>query len=250
MKEEKYRVGNKFITNEGYEIEIIEKVNPVYRMIEFNDEFRHVCKAKISHIGTGGISNPYHKSFLGIGYLGYGKYSSKINNKATKEYICWQNMLKRCYDKKFQEKQPYCSNVSVCKEWHNFQNFAKFYKENYPKIENIKFQLDKDLLQQNIKNKIYSPDTCVFLPQRINSFTTNKKSTNTSGYMGVDKVKNRWKARINCFKNDKIISIGTFLCSEEAYMAYKNARVVQAEHAKDYLRSLNYLPEEIIQLIK
>ena len=75
-------------------------------------------------------------------------------------------MLRRCYDEKLHKKYPTYIDCKVCEEWLNFQNFAKWYYNNYYEIENEKICLDKDILHKG--NKIYSPDNCVFVPNNIN----------------------------------------------------------------------------------
>lgn len=89
-------------------------------------------------------------------------------------------MLRRCYDKQFQERQPTYKGCIVCEEWYNFQNFAKWFDENYYEIEGEKIALDKDLLKLN--NKIYSPSTCCFLPQRINVSLVSSKNIDIIKY--------------------------------------------------------------------
>ena len=80
---------------------------------------------------------------------------------------------------------------------------------------------------------------------------TNLKSTNTSGHVGVVWHKRDciWESSICSFKYGKDIYLGRFNDLRQASLTYKKARAEQAEHAKDYLRSLNYLSEDIIQLI-
>lgn len=247
---EKYAVGKKFITNYGYEIEIIEKLEHPMRKIRFDNGYEIIVFMQA--IKTGKIKNPYHPSVFGVGYYGVGDYKALVNRKQTPEYEVWYSMLCRCYDEKYQEKNPTYKGTIVCKEWHNFQNFAKWYNENHPKIEGIKFHLDKDLLQQDIKNKIYSPDTCIFLPHNVNSFLTNKQSDNTSGYIGAcwNKVMKKWQANIRLFGEGKKKHLGSFTTPEEAYEVYKFARTIESEKVKSYLRSLDYLSEEVIQLVK
>ena len=188
----------------------------------------------------------------GVGYCGVGEHSVRINGIKTKEYNCWRSMLERCYDKKCQEKHTSYVRTTVCEEWFNFQNFAQFYNNNYPEIENKKIHLDKDLLQQEIENKVYSPETCIFLPSNVNSFLANNKSDNISGRVGVSWHKNskKWMSQIACFGDGKSAYLGIFTDIQEASLAYQKARAEQAEKAKQYLRDLNYLPEEIIQLVK
>ena len=250
MKDEKYGVGKKFKTNEGYLVEVVEKINNGRRKIKFENGYETM--AKYYDIGEGRVKNPYHPSVYSVGYFGVGEYRASINYKQTPEYRIWANVLKRCYDEKNQERCPTYKGVTVCQEWHSFQNFAKWYNDNLPKIYGVKFHLDKDLLQQAVKNKIYSPDTCVFLPQEINKFLNNKQSSNTSGYIGVHRYKThkKWIAQIMVFGEDKGRHLGRFLTLEQASQAYQKARAEQSEKVKDYLRSLNYLPEETIQLVK
>ena len=250
MKDEKYGIETKHKTKEGYFVEIVDKIGWHKRRIRFENGYETI--AKCSNIGTGNIKNPYHPYTYGVGYLGVGNYRAKINRKTTPEYNVWNHMIQRCYDKKYQERQPTYKGVTVCKEWLNFQVFADFYHKNNPKIKGIKFQLDKDLLQLEIENKIYSPDTCIFLPYNVNLFLANKFSNNTSGYVGVSwsKARKKWEVQVNLFGENKSKTLGRFATPEEASQSYQQARAEQSEKVKDYLRSLNYLPEETIQLVK
>lgn len=244
-------VGAKFKTNEGYNIEIIEKSKGRLRRIVFLDDYKYEMIVCSTSILRGSISNPYHPSMRGVGFTGVGSHKCWENGRAPKKYSTWRNMFTRCHDEKYQmKKQNYIGN-SICEEWNNYQNFGDWFDENFPKhIENLRMDLDKDLLQEGIENKIYSPKTCVFLPERINSFMTNKQKTNTTGEIGVCFSRNRWTVSITDFDTGKKIHIGSFDSKEEASLTYKKYRAKNAEKAKDYLRNLNYLPEHIIQLIK
>ena len=246
----KYEVGTKHMTNEGYLVEIVDKIDVLRRKVRFEDGYEVIVKCY--NVGAGNIKNHYHPSVCGVGYMGVGEYKSNLDGKITPEYSVWQNMLQRCYDEKYQESLPTYKDVAVCEEWLNFQNFADFYHKNYPRINEVNFQLDKDLLQENIKNKIYSPETCIFLPKNINTFFTNKQSDNTSGYTGVSwhKQHKKWQAQIRLFGENKKKFLGCFTTPKLASEVYQQARTIEAEKVKEYLRSLNYLPEEIIELIR
>lgn len=50
---------------------------------------------------------------------------ARINGIKTEEYIKWFSMFNRCFDEKYQEKQPTYIGCSVSEEFWNFQNFAK-----------------------------------------------------------------------------------------------------------------------------
>lgn len=186
---------------------------------------------------------------------GINNYNERVNigGRPIKSYQIWQDILRRCYSEKYKNKNPTYMGTSMCKEWLLFSNFKKWFDANYPdelaRELDIRFDIDKDLLSEN--SKVYSPDTCVFLPKKVNVFLSNKKSNNTSGYTGVSwhKTNRSWRVRINEFGTNKNKYIGYFKNLEDASIAYELARAVEAEKAKEYLRELGY-NEEIISKIK
>lgn len=174
----------------------------------------------------------HSRTICGVGFLGDGDYISStiINGKkvVTKEYMCWHNMIKRCYDKS--EMYKHYHDVTVCDEWHNFQNFARWYNENYYEVENQKSDLDKDLLIKG--NKIYSPQTCVFVPHYINSLLLSHKNGRGNTCIGVsyDKERNKYKAFISY--KCKTIMLGRFTTEEQAFEVYKKEK---EKYIKDVL---------------
>ena len=254
----KYNIGDIFTTKEGYEVKIIDRLKVKGKTkykVKFLDSFGYEKVVQSRDMSQGSVRNPYHKSVYGVGYLGVGKYNGWDNGKTTDAYEVWKGMIRRCYSEAHQDNNPTYIGTTISNEWLNFQNFAEFYYSNIPKFEGVKFTLDKDMLQQNVKNKIYSKETCIFVPIEINSFLTNNQArANTSGYTGVSENSDRkgfWRAQINDFETGKYICIKcNCKTKEEAHELYQEYRAKNAEKVKDYLRSLSYLPEEIIQLIK
>ena len=174
----------------------------------------------------GNIKCPYEPRVFGIGYIGEGKYSyltlKNEEKKHSKCYNTWKDMLKRCYDKKYQSKKPTYIGCTVCEEWHNFQNFAKWYEENYYEVDSETMHLDKDILIKN--NKIYSSQTCTFVPQRINSlFKKSYKQNNLP--IGVSWINRDSVYRSYCsiYKNNKQknVYLGDFINKEQAFQCYK-----------------------------
>lgn len=186
--------------------------------------------------------------------IGINDYNEKvkIGGIMLKSYTTWIDMIKRCYSKKFQEKRPTYVGCAVCDEWLSFSKFKEWYDENYPRHleeQGVKLQLDKDLLSGD--NKIYSPDTCVFLPNKVNKFISNSKNTNKTGTTGVcwHNHNNSWVSQITDYTTRKIKHIGYFTNIEDAKYAYDKARTAEAEKVKEYLRELGY-DEKIIDKIK
>lgn len=172
----KDRTGEINYNNFGSKMEII-RYDGCNGIDVYFPEYNWVYKnATYDNFKNGKIKCPYEPRAYGVGYIGEGKYKPLENEKPTRSYSTWQHMLMRCYSEEYQIKKPSYVDCSVCNEWHNFQNFAEWYEENYYEISGEKMQLDKDILFKG--NKIYSPDTCIFVPIKVNavfkSSTKNK----------------------------------------------------------------------------
>lgn len=203
----KNRVGEKFITNEGYEIEIVEYFCAINCTIRFESKLE-IYNISYKVIKNGSIKNPYHRSVQGIGYYGIGYY----NSQKSRRYTVWSNMLQRCYNESYQEKYPTYKDCSVAEEWHNFQNFAKWYEDNY--VED--FELDKDIV--NKENKIYSAQNCCFVPREINALFKHENMREDLP-TGVKRHGNKYQSLI--MKNGKYTFLGTFKTILEASEMYK-----------------------------
>lgn len=174
-------------------------------------------------------------------------YPTKINGNHTKEYKVWRSMLNRVYGKTYIENKPSylgCSVSDAFLYYHLFYNWCQIQIG----FNAIGYDLDKDLLIKG--NKLYSEDTCVFLPRSINSLLT--KSTSARGIypIGVKKSSKSNNFEAKCNIDGKPKYIGTYITPELAFQAYKAAKEKyikeQAEIYKDvidpraYLALLNY----------
>lgn len=155
----------------------------------------------------------------GKGYLGEGEFRRSLNGVNTFIYGRWVNILTRCYSAAYHRKQPTYIGCIVSEEWLNYQNFAKWFEENY--IEG--FDIDKDLLIQG--NRVYSKQTCRFIPRQINSLLISNSKSRGLYPIGVSKYKNlenRYKAHI-CIDN-VVKNLGYFDTPQEAFLCYKTAK--------------------------
>lgn len=149
-------------------------------------------------------------------------------------------MLKRCYDKNWKQKHPTYKDCTVCDEWHNFQNFAQWYEENYYEIPGEIMQLDKDILIKG--NKVYSPDTCCFVPGDINSLFIKSDEIRGNLPIGVTKEKDKYMAQCQNTLGYKR-RIGLFNTPEEAFDAYKKRKEkIIKEIANKYKE---YIPDKL-----
>ena len=166
----------------------------------------------------------YYPTVYGIGYIGDGKYKSRNNGKHTTQYRYWHNMMNRCYGRicyKNPSKNRKYKDCSVCDEWINFQNFAKWFDENYYEIDGDKMCLDKDILRKG--NKIYSPNSCVFVPNRINILFIKSDKLRGDLPIGLTYHKRDNKIDVYCNTNRNQEFLGRFNINEieEAFNAYK-----------------------------
>lgn len=169
---------------------------------------------------NGRVKCPYEKTIFNIGYIGEGRYNVSINGKHTKHYDIWNRMLCRCYDPKYIQKHPTYEQCEVCEPWHNFQIFAEWFEDNYYEIEEQIMNLDKDILIKG--NKIYSPDTCIFVPQNINKLFTKRNNDRGNFPVGVSYNKSSKKYKAYCNTDKKQNFLGYYNTPEEAFQVYKN----------------------------
>ena len=166
--------------------------------------------------------NPYCKTFFNIGFIGDGNYVHKTHKNI---YNTWVDMLRRCYEPYYLNRYPSYIDCYVCEEWHNFQNFAKWYEENIYNCNNERMHLDKDILIKG--NKIYSPETCIFVPERINMLFTKRQKCRGKYPIGVCYMKRNNKLQSAChiIKNKKKTCkfLGYFPLNKpfQAFYAYK-----------------------------
>jgi len=79
--------------------------------------------------------------------------------------------------------------------------------------------LDKDLLIAG--NKLYSEHTCVFVPNEINVFFTDRGNARGEYPVGVNFDKQKGKFKVQCWVNGKQKTMGRFNTPEEAFAVYK-----------------------------
>ena len=160
------------------------------------------------------------KSFYGKAYNSRGKYKAKTNNSSTLVYRIWQSMVQRCYSPIYQEKYPTYIGCMVADEWLDFQDFAEWFENQY--YSGLGYHLDKDLLFPN--NKLYSPETCCFIPSELNNLLISCTASRGDYPQGVsfDKSKGKYKAELNI--NGKKKNLGRFTCPNEAHRVYKKAK--------------------------
>ena len=107
------------------------------------------------------------------------RYEKRNNTLNHKIYVCWINMLHRCYSEDYHRTRPTYKNCKVCDEWMYLSNFVKDFKElpgykEFKEVNGEGFCLDKDIIVPG--NEIYSKDTCSLVSKSKNSSECIKRA--------------------------------------------------------------------------
>jgi len=209
---DKYYIGATFNSNNYGLFKIIGKSNERknYYYIKFIG-YNEVYSCRSNHIKKGAVKNCFLPTIYGVGYFG------AVKSHTYKSYKTWSSMLGRCYSEKEIERYPSYTEVYVCEEWLNFSNYNKWFILNYKSG----FCLDKDILIKG--NKIYSPETCCFVPQRINLLFLKSDFIRGEYPIGVHKSNNKYVASCNTGKKVQEY-LGKYKTPIEAFNIYKECK--------------------------
>ena len=201
-----------------------------FKIVKYNDakdveiqflKTGYEATVQLGHIKRGKVKDPYSASVHGVGVVGT-KYPPSEGGVNTKEYVLWKHMLQRCYSDGFKNKRP---TYEGCEVSENFKSYEYFYEWCNKQIGfgNEGWHLDKDLLIKG--NKVYSEDSCVFIPREINQLLTKRTALRGEYLIGVyyHKGDKAFKAQVNKNKG-KREHLGYFKTEIEAFNAYKEAK--------------------------
>lgn len=140
-------------------------------------------------------------------------------------YSRWISLLQRCYSEKCQQKQPTYKGCSVVPEWHYFMTFRAWMIQQDWQGK----QLDKDILFPG--NKIYAPDSCVFVDGKVNKFLTESTASRGEWPIGVyfHKEKGKFQAECGDVITGKRKYLGSYTSPEEAHEAWLSFKLEQAK---------------------
>lgn len=203
---------------------------------EYNWTFKNV---NYGNFKNKQIKCPYEKRYYGVGYLGEGRHKMSENGKDTQCYKTWHHMLERCYDNKYKEKHPTYVGCQTYEKWHNFQEYSEWFNDNYYQIEGERMALDKDILYKG--NKIYSPDTCIFVPQTINNLFIKHDKNRGNSCIGSTLRKNgKYQVRCNIYDfnigKPKNEHLGVYDTQEKAFEVYKQFKEKYIKEVADYYK--------------
>ena len=154
-------------------------------------------------------------------------------------------MLTRCYSDKYHKKQPTYIGCNASKEFHNFQNFGCWDEENYYTVEGQRMELDKDILVKH--NKIYSPETCIYVPQTINKLFVKSDKTRGKSVIGTTPFNDKYMVQCGIINPEtgksKNEYLGLYDTEQEAFEVYKYHKERNIRQVADYFK--NEIPKRL-----
>lgn len=171
---------------------------------------------------------------VGINDLGYNVATYENIGGKIKQVLCpyynrWKDVLRRTNPK---YERPSGNNYLGCSVdfgWLRASQFKCWMEEQ--QWEGL--QLDKDILVKG--NKVYSSETCAFVPAYINSCLSTNKGLNNGSPIGVKIESRNKKATSKNFRADinqmsgGIKYLGAFYTEKEAHAAWQLAKAVEIE---------------------
>lgn len=231
MKSSIKHIGEEKYSKYGTLAKIIEQKSN-YIIIEFQDKYKVHLRTTYANWKKDEFKNPYDKSVLNIACIGNAKGSK--NGKIKKSYQTWYSMINRCYSENLHNREESYKDCSVCEEWLCYENFEKWYDKNYYEIKGERMNLDKDILTKG--NKVYSPNNCCFVPQRINNLFIKNNKTRGDLLIGVSHNRSRNNYLVQCCtKTNRIKKY--FKNENEAFLFYKK---IKEKYIKEVANEYKY----------
>ena len=227
QKENKKKYEGMILKSKNFgEFKIVNYISSTYVEIEFIlSKFKH--HGTLRNVLKGEVKDFTQPTICGVGMVD----KQTVDNRV---YKVWVSMLERCYSRKYKSIYPtyeYCVASEYFKYYSNFEQWC--YKQ--VGFGNKGWHLDKDLLVKG--NKIYSEDTCVFLPKEINLIFGNKtKIRMYKTGVGFDKRCGKYSVRIHTHKGR--LCFGGYTTESEAYDKYVEEKECHIEFVADQFKDL------------
>ena len=125
---------------------------------------------------------------------------------APKEYSIWNGVIQRCYNENIRHLTPSYQEVEMSENFQRYSYFKEWCNKQIG-FDQVGWQLDKDILFKG--NKVYSEDTCCFVPPEINILFTKANRIRGKYPIGVyeDKQAGKFKVRISVKGKQKHIAL-------------------------------------------
>lgn len=239
-------IGYKGTNNQGENFEVISFGDIINNHRTYNVKFEYTGYIKSflrRYILNGQIKDPYYPSIYGVACCGNQRTQNYNSTNDLPEYKIWRGMISRCYNAENKSYNRYGGKgVGVCERWLCYEYFYQDLPQipgysmwkMYPNI----YRLDKDTLQQNVDdcNKVYSPETCMFISARDNCLEMHKRrAINGTELFGVFEQKSG-----NYFVRVGMDYYGTFSNINAAANMYNHVASYRG-YPNEYMNNVPYM---------
>lgn len=217
LKKAEYE-GSVFKTNKYGDVEVVEYINSSFVKIRFINT-NHVKEEHLSSVRSGYVRDDSIPTTCGVGFIDVE--GASIGRKMTSWYATWNNMINRCYNEKELSRNPTYKDCHVSEDWRYLSNFKEWCNQQIG-FDQVGWHLDKDILVKG--NKLYSEDTCCFVPQQINNLFIKADRIRGKYPIGIYEDKQAGKFKVRISVEGKRKHVGRYYCEKEAFYAYKVAK--------------------------
>ena len=215
-----YYEGRVFKTNKCGDIVVINYFNSSNVIVQFLNTGART-KTCSGDILNGYVKDVFSPNIFNKGYLGC--HDATVTRKNRPEsYNVWWDMIRRCCCETYKRKKPHYMSSVVDTRFESYFNYRSWCEKQIGfgcKDEKGRpFALDKDILIKG--NKVYSEETCCFVPQEINALFVKGDKLRGEYPIGVSFHKSRGMLRATL--NNK--HLGYFNTAEQAFQVYKQAK--------------------------
>lgn len=166
----------------------------------------------VSSIKNGNVRDDVAPNVFGIGYTDIS--TDTVDGVSCKAYNVWYSILSRCYSEAVHKTHPSYRDCTISDEWKYYSKFKVWYDRYYK----VGCSLDKDILCKG--NKIYSDNTCCFVPTKINNLILKRERDRGSYPIGVSILEGKYGVSCNNIQG-KSAYLGYYDTTEEAFQVYK-----------------------------
>lgn len=215
---EKYE-GKVFKTNNYGDVVVLEYNSTRDVIIKFINT-GNVRKTAMSELRKGEIRDNEAFPVYKVCVMDISKELNMVTGK-PKEYIVWNAMRQRCYNENTRKANERYKDVEISDCFKYYSNF-KAWCDRQIGFNKEGFELDKDILVKG--NRVYSEDTCCFVPREINVVLTYRRKDKGLYPVGVSYKKLIGKYVSQISKHGEVVHLGCFSTPEGAFYAYKEAK--------------------------
>lgn len=172
---------------------------------------------------------------MGIAVCDKGPFPTRMNGKPTRPYSTWGNVMERCYSSRYKAIKPSYADVVADPRFHHFQEFAEW-AVRQAGHDIFGWHLDKDIMVKG--NRIYGPDTCVYVPWEINTIFSKvykKKANNLPRGVFLDES-GRYGTSLSI--RGRPVHAGMHDTPEQAFMAYRAVKEARLKELANEFKPL------------